>query len=94
MKDHLQIKEDEVPYFCWDRPWNAAEVRRRLADAKGVERDRLMAWIMREAAFSDVWYFLRPKEVYDAFPRLEPFLGRWRDFWKYILSTWHELGKI
>ena len=87
-------KQDDVPVFCWDRPWTAQQIRQRLANAQGVERDLLMAWIMREAAFRDVWVFLRPQEVYNAWPRLAPFLGRWKAFWTYILGTWHELGKI
>ena len=94
MKERLQLKDEQIPYFCWDRSWSVAEIQRRLAKAEGFGRDQLMAWIMREAVFSDVWRFFEPKEVYDAFPRIEPFLGKWKDFWKYILRTWHELGKV
>jgi len=40
--------EDAVPYICWDRRWTVADIRARLRAAQGVERHRLMAWLMRE----------------------------------------------
>jgi hypothetical protein len=94
MDTRAALAEGDVPYFCWDRPWTVAEIRRRLAAAQGVERDRLTAWIMREAAFKDVWLFLTPAEVRDALPRVSPMLGRWRAFWPYLIGRWHELGKV
>ena len=87
-------KDDTIPYFCWDRKLTEQEIKNQLKNLKGVERDHLMAWILREAAFRDVWRFLKPKEVSDSLPRLQYSLGRWKDFWNYIINTWHELGKI
>jgi len=55
---------------------------------------RTAAWIMREAAVADVWQFLSPRIVDMRFPDLEPHLGRRREFWKYLLRTWQELGKF
>jgi hypothetical protein len=88
------FSEQEIPYFCWDRPWTVREIRERLQAAEGMERDKLAAWIMREAAFRDVWQFLSPAEVRELFPRVMLQLGRWKEFWQYILGTWRELGKI
>jgi hypothetical protein len=88
------LQDDAVPYFCWDRPWTTRQVREQLRSAGGTERVRLMSWIMREAAFADVWQFLSPEEVWQQFGQLEPWLGRRRRFWRYILTTWHELGKL
>jgi hypothetical protein len=87
-------KEDKVPYFCWDRRLTEHEIIDQLKTLQGTERERLIAWILREAAFKDVWRFLTPKEVYTHLPRLQDSLGRWKDFWNYITRTWHELGKI
>jgi len=70
------------------------EIQAQLATLTGVEWDRLAGWIMREAAFPDVWQFLKPEEVSANLGRLERFLGRKRDFWKYIIGEWHELGKL
>lgn len=85
---------ESVPYFCWDRNWTEADVRRRLAAATGVEWARLAAWIMREARFDDVWRFLRPAQVRDHLDELRPLLGRRKDFWTFIIGAWHELGRI
>lgn len=88
------LAEDLVPYFAWDRSLTTAEIRHRLETAAGFDWVRLAAWIMREAAFADVWQFLTPQEVWQRRHELEPFLGRRRDFWHYILSQWHALGKV
>lgn len=83
-----------IPYFCWDRNLTEAELKDQLKQLEGAERDRLVAWLLREAAFKEVWRFLTPKEVAECLPRIQPYLGRWRDFWNYITGAWHELGKI
>jgi hypothetical protein len=87
-------KNDTIPYFCWDRKLTEQEIKDQLKNLKGVERDHLMAWILREAAFRDVWRFLKPKEEADSLPGLQYSLGRRKDSWNYIINTWHELGKI
>jgi hypothetical protein len=89
-----EMKEDKVPYFCWDRNLTEHEIKERLRTFEDREREQLIAWILREAAFKDVWRFLTPKEVFACLPRLQDSLGRWKDFWNYITRTWHELGKI
>lgn len=86
--------DNEVPYFSWDRPLTVRQIREQLRSSSGLERARLAAWVMREAAFADVWQFLTPKEAWNQLAELEPFLGRRRAFWRYILTTWHELGKV
>lgn len=88
------IDPETVPYFSWDRHLTAGEIRRQLRELDGAGWVRLAAWVMREAAFPDVWQFLTPREVDQNLHRLEPFLGRRRDFWKYIIGQWHELGKL
>ncbi len=88
------LRDHEIPYFSWDRQATVGEIRARPAIASGLEWVRLAAWIMREAAFADVWRFLNPKIVRDNLAQIEPFLGRKRDFWRYIIGVWHELGKI
>ncbi len=86
--------ENTAPNFCWDRNLTEGELKERLKQLKGEEKDRLIAWILREAAFKDVWKYLTPREVADSLPRLQHSLGRWGDFWNYITGAWHELGKI
>jgi hypothetical protein len=88
------LREDEVPYFCWDRPWTVRQIREFLRTAQGAERTRLAAWILREASVADVWQFLSPREVWTQLDALAPLLGRRREFWRYLLNTWHELGRV
>ena len=88
------FKKDEIPYFCWDRALTTEQIRSELRAASGFEWRRLAAWIMREAAFADVWQFLDPQEVFTRLGELEPMLGRKKAFWKYIIGAWHELGRV
>jgi hypothetical protein len=90
----VPLTDDEIPYFSWDRPLTVREIKEQLRSLSGFQRDRIMAWILREAAFADVWQFLSPEEVSARLPDIEPLLGRKRDFWKYIIREWHELGKL
>jgi hypothetical protein len=85
---------NEIPYFCWDRPWSVAEIHRRLDSASPDEWIRLAAWIMREAKFQDVWEFLSPRAVFARFSDLKRHLNPTAEFWDYILRTWHELGRV
>ncbi len=89
-----RIKDDEIPYFAWDRALNAGAIRKQLCNSSKKEWVKTATWIMREAVISDVWQFLTPDEVYARFSELQPFLGRRKKFWSYILETWHELGRI
>ena len=89
-----ELSNEQIPYFAWDRTWTAGEIRTRLQQANALEWPRIAAWIMREAAMQDVWQFLTPRQVADRFAELAPLLGRRSRFWKYILQTWHELGRL
>ena len=86
--------EKELTYLFWDRKLNEKDIKKQLKNLSGMKRDQLIAWILREAAFKDVWLFLTPRQVYDTLPRIQSNLGRWQGFWNYITETWHELGKI
>jgi hypothetical protein len=87
-------KRNTMLYFCWDRKLTEDEIREQLKHFQGTERDQLLAWLLCEAAFHDVWRFLTPLEVAAVLPRIQNSLGRWKDFWNYITGAWRELGKI
>lgn len=89
-----KIEDHEIPYFSWDRAMTAGTMRESLSATSGFEWCRMAAWILREAAFRDVWQFLNPEEVRDNLPDLEPLLGRKKAFWTYMINIWHELGKL
>jgi hypothetical protein len=93
-KETHKWTDDTVPYVCWDRQWTVADIRHRLAASQGVERHRLMAWLMRELKTSEVWFFLKPAEIQREFEGISRWLGPARPLWTYLLKTWHELGKL
>lgn len=81
-----------VPYFLWDDPMTVSELRAALQRARGTERLRLLGRILREARDNDVWRFTTPAEVAASWPELERHLGRQREFWRFLLGRWQELG--
>ena len=85
--------DDAVPYFLWDQPMTVAELRRRLSGSP-EERLRYLGTILREAKEPDVWRFTTPAEVVREWQLLEPRLGRRREFWRFLLGKWRELGLI
>jgi hypothetical protein len=86
--------DDTIPYICWDRDWSVAEIRSRLRSSEGVEKHRLMAWLMRELKTPEVWFFLKPTEIRQEFVGISRWLGPARPLWEYLLGIWHELGKL
>jgi len=88
------FQENEPPYFCWDRKLTAGQIRSQLRTTTGPEWIRLASWIMREAAVADVWAFLSPREVKEHLDELTPFLHKRKEFWHYLIGTWHELGRV
>lgn len=89
-----RFSDNTIPYFAWDRAITAGEIKRRLGSGLLQDNKSLVSWILREAAFDDVWQFLTPESVAEYLPLITSQLGRKKEFWTYIFRTWHELGKI
>ena len=87
-------KASAVPYFLWDEPMTIAELRQRLIKSSSEERMRLLGKILREARDTDVWKFTTPREVWRDWAKLEPYLGRRREFWKFLFESWHKEGLL
>jgi hypothetical protein len=85
---------ETIPNFCWDRKLTEKQIQQELQALTGLQKTLFLSWILREAAFRDVWKYVTPQEIWSQFPQLKQFLGRRRDFWGFILGKWHELGKI
>jgi hypothetical protein len=89
----LDLDDPEaIPYFLWDDPMTLSELRARLQGASRAERLRLLGRILREARDTDVWRFTTPTEVAASWPELQPYLGRRREFWHFLLERWRDLG--
>ena len=93
-RKRVSLQKGEVPYFSWDRHLTNEMIHAKLKHPASSEWVSLASWIMREAAFRDVWNYLSPQEVHRHFQVLEPRLGRQRNFWRYIIGVWRELGKL
>jgi len=88
------FRPDEIPYFSYDRELTTASIRNHLQHVGSPKWIETASWIMREAAFPDVWSFLTPEEVGRYLETLAPRLGRKQEFWRYIIGAWRELGKL
>jgi hypothetical protein len=89
-----KFTDDSIPYFAWDRPLTVKQIKNMLQNGTDQEKQKISAWILREAAVEDVWQFLTPSQVDRLLPVIKNQLGRQKDFWLYIIRKWHELGKI
>jgi hypothetical protein len=80
------------PYFLWDVDMTLERFRRLLVEGDVETRAYLMGKLMRQAKPDDVFSFVTPREIREAWPRLERYLGRTREFWVWLLATWEEQG--
>jgi hypothetical protein len=53
-----------------------------------------MAWLMRELKSFEVWYFLKPSEVYRDFDAIKRWLGPSKDMWENLFEVWHAMGRV
>lgn len=91
----LNLKERHGrPYFLWDDAITVEDLRRIIRSGPSEERVRYMARILREARFEDVWEFLTPADLVEHWSRLQPHLGRKREFWAFFLRAWRAHGLI
>ncbi len=72
------LKANQIPYFAWDRKQTVDDIKSLLKQG-GKNWIKTIAWIMREAAFDDVWEFISPKEIWLNFNKIKPFLGNKND---------------
>jgi len=86
-------RDDAIPYFLWDEPMTLRDLRERLERSE-EDRIRLLGKILREARDPDVWMFVTPMELDSRWKQLERYLGRRRDFWRFLLDQWREQGLL
>jgi hypothetical protein len=86
--------DDARPYFLWDEQRTVGELREAIASAEPEEWSRLVGKLMREARDEDVWKFVTPEQAWQGLDSLEPYLGRRRDFWRYLLEAWYRDGYL
>jgi len=83
-----------IPYFLWDEPMTVSELQQRLSNSLLEERTRLLGKILREARDTDVWLFTTPTEVWRDWDKVSRYLGRRREFWRFLLEFWETEGLL
>ena len=80
------LDDSERPYFLWWTEATIADLRARLADPDPDVRAYWTGALLREANTRDVWLFVTPAALREAWPRLIRHLGRTRRMWAYLLG--------
>lgn len=79
------------PYFLWWTDATVSDLRHKLASEDPAERAYWMGALLREANSRDVWLFVSPQQIREAWPHVLRHLGRQRKLWGFLLDldpTW------
>ena len=80
------------PYFLWDMDMKVERFQELLRDPDPEMRAYMIGKLMRQAKPDDVFTFVKVREIRELWPRIEPYLGLTREFWRWLLETWREQG--
>jgi hypothetical protein len=94
--DLLDISRDDVvPYFMWDYRYTVGQIKKILAEGGEDQRLWLIAKIMRDARYCDVWKFISLQDFLKYRERLmNGRLGRDKRFWQFMYSQWLKHGIV
>ncbi len=91
----LDVSRDEIiPYFMWDYGYTVGQIKDILAHGSEAERLWMMAKILRDARYEDVWKFITLEDFLKYRKALIPRLGRQRPFWEFLYSRWVKQGIV
>jgi hypothetical protein len=76
------------PYFLWDEDMTLDQFRARLRDDDSAVRAYFLGKLMRQAKPDDVFALVTLREVQEQLTAVEPYLGRSRPFWLWLLERW------
>jgi len=76
------------PYFLWDEDVTLEAFRQKLADPDPELRGYFVGKLLRQAKPDDALTFVSLREIDELWPRLEPYLGKKRAFWAWLLEWW------
>ena len=75
-------------YFLWDDDLTLDAFRARLRDPDPDVRAYFLGKLMRQAKPDDVFSFVTLRELGEQLDAVEPYLGRTRPFWRWLLEQW------
>lgn len=87
-------RDDIVPYFMWDYRYTVGQIKEMLATGEESKKIWLMAKILRDARYADVWKFITLENFLAYRERLLPRLGRERKFWEFMYTQWLAHGIV
>ena len=91
----LDVSNDEtIPYFMWDYRYTVGQIKNKLAKGNESERIWLMAKIMRDARYCDVWKFISLQDFLKYRDQLMARLGKMKGFWQFLYSKWVTYGIV
>ncbi len=76
------------PYFPWDDDMSLVTFRQKLRDPDPEVRAYFLGKLMRQAKPDDVFTFASVDELERSWPQLERYLGKTREFWRWLLDRW------
>jgi hypothetical protein len=76
------------PYFLWDEEMTLDEFRGKLRDPDPDVRAYFLGKLMRQAKPDDVFSFITLRELDEQLSAVEPYLGKSRPFWLWLLEQW------
>jgi hypothetical protein len=79
-------------YFLWDDDLTLDAFRARLRDPDPDVRAYFLGKLMRQAKPDDVFSFVTLRELGEQLDAVEPYLGRTRPFWRWLLEQWRVTG--
>lgn len=90
----LLLDQQGRPYFLWDSDTTLARYLELLHDPEPEMRAYMIGKTMRQAKPDDVFQFVSVREIEELWPRIEPYLGKTREFWTWLLATWREQRRV
>ncbi len=81
------------PYYIWNADLTEQDVRAILAGQRGdLERVQMIAHIMQNARFEDIWKYVRLSDIVENWPLISRML--WpkesKELWAWALRVWDQ----
>jgi hypothetical protein len=82
------------PWFLWSVEVSDEAFRARLRDEDPVVRAQWQGLLLREARWTEIWSYVRLRDVLANWPNIDRHLGRKRAFWNWLLDGWRKDGLL
>jgi hypothetical protein len=82
------------PYFLWDDEMSMEAFRAKLRDPDPEVRAYFVGKLMRQAKPDDVFSFVALEDIGAQWALLERYLGKTREFWRWLLGRWAVLPDV